>query len=274
MLVDCKENICHIGFFKSNNTFFDFDYRIFFHVLFLHIFIYVLFYIGDYFIRKYKKKHYINERGNDLYFSYVYLGELLYNFIIDSIHFCNKRIFSFLGSFFILLLFYNCAALIPNLEDITKDLNVCLAFALYGFCYIQYISIKETGLHYLNHWIKILLRPINSSNIFIYGISLIGVILVNSLATIFTFPFTILEKLSLVFSLTFRLFGNMFGGSIVVKLLHKVQSAALLYYFGTTIFGIQLLVLFYFGLFEGVIQAFVFTLVLLNNIGTLISKDD
>ena len=152
-------------------------------------------------------------------------------------------------------------------------MNVCLAFALYGIIYIQYIAIKETGLGYLNHWITILLKPTNSNNTFIYYGSVLISIIINTIFTILLLPFKILERLSLLFSLTFRLFGNIFGGSIVVKLLHKVQSAALLYYIGTTLFGIQLLVLFYFGLFEGIIQAFVFTLVLLNNIGTLMNKE-
>jgi F0F1-type ATP synthase membrane subunit a len=273
MLSECKENICYISFFKSNHPFFYFTYTIFYHVLFLHIILYILFYIAYYWMEKYKKKHYINDNGNCIYFSYMYIADMFVEFIIDAIHLCNKRIFSFVSSFFILLFSYNCASLIPHLEDTTKDLNVCLAFAIYGFLYIQYIAICQTGVSYLHHWGVVLLRPIESSRTIIYYLSLFVAILVNGVATIVMFPFAILEKLSLLFSLTFRLFGNIFGGSIVIKLLHKVQSAALLYYFGTTIFGIQLLVLFYFGLFEGAIQAFVFTLVLLNNIGTLINKD-
>jgi F-type H+-transporting ATPase subunit a len=273
MLIESKENICHISFFKSNNPFFYFDYTIFYHVICLHIIVYLLFFVGYYCMKKYKKKHNASEQGNNIYFSYMYIGEMLADFIIDAIHLCNKRIFSFIGSFFILLLGYNCASLIPHLEDTTKDLNVCLAFACYGFLYIQYIAICQTGVGYLKHWGVIILQPKQSNNSTLYYGSLLLAIVVNSAATILLFPFTILEKLSLLFSLTFRLFGNIFGGSIVVQLLHKVQSVALMYYFATTLFGIQLLVLFYFGLFEGVIQAFVFTLVLLNNIGTLINKD-
>ena len=272
MLSECKENIYYIAFFKSNNSFFYFNYNTFFHVFFLHLLLYILFYIAYYFMKLYKKKNYNNENGHFIYYSYMYLSELFTNFIIDTIHVCNKRIFSFLGSFFILLLSYNCAALIPHLEDTTKDLNVCLAFALYGVFYIQYISIKEIGLNYLEHWTMVLLYPIQSNNKILYYSSLLGVIIVNTIASILTLPFKILETVSLLFSLTFRLFGNIFGGSIVVKLLQKIQSVALLYYLGTTLFGIQLIVLFYFGLFEGVIQAFVFTLDLLNNIGTLINK--
>lgn len=273
MLSKCKENICYINFFQSNNSFFYFNYSIFFHVLFLHLLLYILFLILYYLMEKYKKKHYLDENGNFLYFSYIDIGKKFIDFVIDTIHACNKRIFSFLGSFFILLLSYNCASLIPHLEETTKDLNVALAFALYGFFYIQYIAIKETGALYLHHWIVVLAKPFSTSNKILYSASLLLSILINTFATIIMLPFTILEKLSLLFSLTFRLFGNMFGGSIVVNLLHKVQNAALLYYLGSTFFGVQLLVLFYFGLFEGVIQAFVFSLVLLNNIGTLINKE-
>jgi len=273
MLIECKENICYINFFKNSNSFFYFNYTIFYHVIFLHIILYLLFSVGYYCMKKYKKKHYASDTGNSIYFSYMYVGEIFIDFIIDAIHICNKRIFSFISSFFILLLGYNCASLIPHLEDTTKDLNVCLAFAIYGFLYIQYIAICETGIDYLKHWCVLILKPRHTENIFFYCLSLFLAIIINAASTVIFFPFIMLEKLSLLFSLTFRLFGNIFGGSIVVQLLHKVQNAALLYYFGTTFFGIQLLVLLYFGLFEGAIQAFVFTLVLLNNIGTLINKD-
>jgi F-type H+-transporting ATPase subunit a len=201
------------------------------------------------------------------------ISKSFFDFIIDAIHLCNKKIFSFLGSFFILLLSYNCASLIPHFEEITSNLNVCLAFAIYGFLHIQYIAIDQVGLDYLHHWIVVLIRPIKNESKFLSYLYLIIAIIVNTIATICLFPFTILEKLSLLFSLTFRLFGNIFGGSIVIKLLQKAQNAALVYYLGTTLFGVQLLVLFYFNLFEGVIQAFVFSLILLNNLGTLINKD-
>jgi F-type H+-transporting ATPase subunit a len=207
------------------------------------------------------------------YYAYLSLGKIIFSFIEENIRFCNKRIFAFVGSFFTVLFFYNIASIFPFLEEPTKNLNVALAFALYGFFYIQYIAFREDRDHYIGHWITRLVKIKNVKQsvirMILYGIAF----LINSTLTLILLPFHLLERVSLIFSLTFRLFGNMFGGSIVIHLLQKLQQASLISYFFSTVLGIQLLVFFYFGLFEGGIQAFVFTLVLINNIGMLINKN-
>lgn len=216
----------------------------------------------------------IKKKNDIIRSSYLYVAQALFDFVEDAIRVCDKEIFSFCGSFFSVLLLYNCASIFPHVEETTKDLNVCLAFALYGFFYVQYIAIKRIGSEYLNHWVKIILVPINTENKIIYYATAFCSILINSIATIVLLPFNLLEQFSLIFSLTFRLFGNIFGGSIVFGLLHKVASAGLIYHLAVTFFGVQLLVLLYFSLFEGIVQSFIFTLILLNNIGIFISKND
>lgn len=275
MLSKCQENICSLLFLGMKSPFFTFSLSPFFHVLYIHIVMYIVFFGGLYFCKKYQDKKEKYKKYNIFFTTYIYLADVLFNFVVDAIHFCDKRIFSFTASFFTVLLFYNCASIFPYIEETTKDLNVCLAFALYGFFYVQYIAIKNIGIgEYLKHWIKILIVPVKNKNKLFYFVTLLCSILLNGVASIILFPFALLEQFSLIFSLTFRLFGNIFGGSIVFSLLQKVQSAGLIYNLAVTFLGVQLLVLLYFSLFEGIVQSFIFTLILVNNIGIFIEKHD
>lgn len=279
MLSNTVEKVFSLSFLGLKYSFFTFSYSLFLDVIFIHIILYTLFLSCAYFLRQHKEKVVFLSNSqqqviNLVYYAYLSLGNFIVEFIIDNIKKCNKKIFTFVCSFFSVLLLYNIAWLFPHLHEPTKNLNVALAFALYGFFYIQYIAIKENSAHYITHWVTQPIKHIEAKNIFLWYFLLAVKIIINTIVTLVLLPFQLLERFSLIFSLTFRLFGNMFGGSIVIDLLHKMQHASLIYYFGSTILGIQSLVFFYFGLFEGIIQAFVFTLVLLNNVGMLVNKDN
>jgi len=211
---------------------------------------------------------------NHTYFSYIMIAQMIYDFIVDNIHICNKQIFSFIMSFSTMLLFYNCAGVFPHVEELTKDINVCIAFALYGFLYVHYIALCQLGLNeYSHHWTKRIVNEKKFDSALVSAVFKIAAIIVNFTISVLAFPLKILEIGSLLFSLTFRLFGNMFGGSIVVGLVGKMQSAGILYQFAISITGVQLLVMLYFSFFEGLIQSFIFTLILLNTLGGFFSDD-
>lgn len=274
MLAKYQEGICYLPFLGIKSPFFSFSYSCFYDVLYIHIIMIIFLWMLFYFLKKHSIKKEKLNKYNFVYASYIYFANILFYFIKDAIHFCDKQLFSFVGSFFSVLLFYNCASIFPHVEETTKDLNVCLAFALYGFLYVQYIAISHLKKNYIYHWVKVVMNPGSSDGSFYYYIFLLASILVNSVATVVLFPFALLEQFSMLFSLTFRLFGNIFGGSIVCELLYKLQHAGLIYHLATTVFGLQLLVLLYFSFFEGIIQAFIFTLILVNNIGSYIEKND
>lgn len=274
MFIDNIKKVINLNFFGSQSNFLIFEYSIFFDVIAIQAILLFLFVFLRFFLLKYKNRY--EKTHTDisfLYYMYLAAGNVIREFIEENIKMCNKRVFGFVGSFFTVLFFYNIASVFPFLEEPTKNLNVALAFAVYGFFYIQYIALREDPHHYVGHWVTklIKLKKIESDflRIAFYGFAFI----INSLLTLVLLPFQLLERLSLIFSLTFRLFGNMFGGSIVIHLLQKLQLSSVLSYFFSTVLGVQLLVFFYFGLFEGAIQAFVFTLVLINNIGMLINKN-
>jgi F-type H+-transporting ATPase subunit a len=272
-----KESKSHIiSLFGFKNKFFSFSYKIFFSVLLLQIGIIVLSlflrYVLDYYSQQKLSKMTYNSE-HIVSFIFVSLGESFFDLVTDSVGFCKKSIFSFFASFFSLLFFYNCASLVPHMEEINKDLNACVAFAIFGFLVVQYFAIQKTGWHYFKHWGSFIFPLSSSSSNLKKGILSFFSIVGNLVISILLLPFTLLEKGSFLFALSFRLFGNLFGGSIVIHLFEKLQRASIWYYIGTSVVGLQLLMFFYFGLFEGLLQAFIFTLILMNSFGGLVAHE-
>ena len=125
---------------------------------------------------------------------------------------------------FMFLLLSNWLGIIPHLEEPTKDLNTTLGLGLMGFAIAHYAGIKSKGF---KAYIKEYFQPI-----------------------FFMMPLNVIGELAKIVSISFRLFGNIMGGSIIILVIsHLIYSVALppfLYAF--------------FGLFVGTIQAFVFTM--------------
>jgi F-type H+-transporting ATPase subunit a len=177
----------------------------------------------------------------------------------------NYNYFAFIATVFFFTLFCCLIGLIPFLDESTKDLNTTFAIGLTSFIYVQYQKIKVHGvLGYLKEFIQpfFLLAPIN-----------------------------IVGELAKIASMSFRLFGNILGGGIIftmmVALLEKYSHYFLAFVFctffvsffinqipmlknkkwpSTIIEGCFFIVYFivwaqmFFGIFEGLIQAFVLTM--------------
>lgn len=120
----------------------------------------------------------------------------------------------------------------------TADLNMTLALALITFFMIHFNGIRRKGIFgYLKGFTEpfFLLTPIN---------------LIGEIAT--------------PISLSFRLFGNMVGGSIIMALVYSALAA-----FTTALFGIDIPILqvgipaalhVYFDMFSGLLQTFIFAM--------------
>lgn len=125
---------------------------------------------------------------------------------------------------FLFLLLSNWLGIIPHLDEPTKDLNTTLGLGVMGFCIAHYAGIKSKGF---KTYAKEYFQPI-----------------------FFMMPLNVIGELAKIVSISFRLFGNIMGGSIIILVVsHLIYSIALppfLYAF--------------FGLFVGTIQAFVFTM--------------
>jgi F-type H+-transporting ATPase subunit a len=216
----------------------------------------------------YKK---INSFGYQLIYVASYS---LYNFLQETIGQKKVSFALFSGFFFLsfVLLLYNLLVLIPFMEEATQDLNVTLALALFSFCLVHFHSFKLNSKIYMHHWIK---KPINYVTSIGFKVFILNglISILNFLVTLCLLPLELLSRFSLVLSLSFRLYGNIFGGAMISYLLKSFMMQSWIYQSMGTFSGLQLLVMMFFGLIEGSIQTFIFVLISINNIGLLIAED-
>ncbi|HSC24742.1 MAG TPA: FoF1 ATP synthase subunit a [Candidatus Babeliales bacterium] len=150
----------------------------------------------------------------------------------------------FASSLFIFIALCNTASLVPYLDEPTRDLNTAIALGTISFLYIQTVTIKSRGIY---SYIKDFFQP--------FFVML---------------PLNIVGKLSSIISISFRLFGNIFGGAIITKLyFSSIRGSIILELLGL-FSGANFLIVAFFTLFEGLLQAFVFAMLTLTylSIGT------
>ncbi|MDF1593054.1 MAG: F0F1 ATP synthase subunit A [Desulfobacterales bacterium] len=125
---------------------------------------------------------------------------------------------------FMFLLLSNWLGIIPHLHEPTKDLNTPLSLGLMGFVIAHAAGIRSKGL---KAYLKEYCSPI-----------------------FFMMPLNVIGELAKVVSISFRLFGNIMGGSIIILVVSYLSYNLIL----------PPLLNAFFGLFVGTIQAFVFTM--------------
>ncbi len=139
----------------------------------------------------------------------------------------EERYFPLICALFIFLLLCNWIGIVPGLEEPTKDLNTTLGLGIMGFIIAHGTAIKVKGL---KHYIKEYFEPM-----------------------FFLAPLNVVGEIAKVISISFRLFGNIMGGSIIIVVVSYLIWGLLLPPF---LYG-------FFGLFVGTVQAFVFTMLTL-----------
>jgi F-type H+-transporting ATPase subunit a len=125
---------------------------------------------------------------------------------------------------FMFLILSNWLGIIPHLEEPTKDLNTPLSLGLMGFAIAHYAGIKSKGF---KTYAREYFQPI-----------------------FFMMPLNVIGELAKIISISFRLFGNIMGGSIIILVVSYLTYSLILPPFLNA----------FFGLFVGTIQAFVFTM--------------
>jgi F-type H+-transporting ATPase subunit a len=138
-----------------------------------------------------------------------------------------KKYFPIICALFMFLLLSNWLGIIPKLSEPTKDLNTPLGFGLMGFFLAHHAGIKAKGL---KGYAKQYIEPM-----------------------FFMAPLNIIGELAKVVSISFRLYGNILGGAIIILVVSHLIYSVLL----------PPLLNCFFGLFVGTIQAFVFTMLTL-----------
>lgn len=169
----------------------------------------------------------------------------------------NAHYYTFISSLFTFITACNWIALIPGVEEPTKSLNTTLALGIVAFVYIQKEVIKKIGL---SSYIKEYFLPFDIMFPF------------NFIAGLIMLPLKLLGELASVISISFRLFGNIFGGAIIGAIYHKAIHGSLLY--NILGFAGNILITAFFIIFEGVLQAFVFSILTLTNIALATMSHD
>jgi F-type H+-transporting ATPase subunit a len=179
--------------------------------------------------------------------------------------------FAFITAIFTFILVSNCIVLIPGMEEPTKNINTTLALALISIVYIQYAAIRAHGLiPYLNEYFKTPLPvfsqpiPVGIGAKVLFFISRSIFFVLNIVIALALFPIELLGLFAKILSLAFRLFGNIFGGSVVSMIWANFRSGSMIIQSIAFLSGVNLIIVLFFGLFEGCIQAFVFTILSLT----------
>ncbi len=163
----------------------------------------------------------------------------------------GRSIFPIIGGLFIFILFANWVELLPGLGSIwlartvngevvhmpiirppTSDLNMTIAMALLSYVMFQYLGIKAHGF---KGRIKHLATPV------------------------FVFPIEVISETARIISLSFRLFGNIFAGDVLLTIMYAIANAIKF-----TVIGLLVPVVFlYLEVLFGFIQALVFAILTL-----------
>jgi len=157
------------------------------------------------------------------------LGELfvnqLYSLTEDALDKeLAKKYAPLICALFMFLVLSNWLGIFPHLEEPTKDLNTPLGLGLMGFAIAHYSGIKSKGF---KAYLKEYCEPM-----------------------FFMLPLNLIGELAKIISISFRLFGNIMGGSIIILVVSYLTYSVILPPFLNA----------FFALFVGTIQAFVFTM--------------
>jgi F-type H+-transporting ATPase subunit a len=160
------------------------------------------------------------------------LGELLINALYglteDALGKRLAKTYSpLICALFMFVLVSNWLGIIPHLHEPTKDLNTPLSLGLMGFFIAHYAGIRAKGF---KEYARAYIDPM-----------------------FFMLPLNLIGELAKVVSISFRLFGNIMGGSIIILVVSYLSYSVLLPPFLNA----------FFGLFVGTVQAFVFTMLTL-----------
>ena len=156
--------------------------------------------------------------------------DMINGFTINTMGEAGKKFAHYYGPLLIFIAVCNLSGLL-GLRPPTADFATTLAFALITFFMIHGFGVKNKGLGYF----KGFLEPIP-----------------------LLLPINIIGELATPVSLSFRLFGNILGGSIIMGLVYAMFPKIVIF------LGIPAVLHCYFDVFAGALQAFIFVMLSLT----------
>ena len=166
----------------------------------------------------------------------------------------NRKFLPLISSLFLFLLLSNFMGFPPAsiFEEPTADINCTLALGMMAIVIATYCGVKAKGAR---GYFGELLGPMWSQE----GATGMAWIM-GKASALFFFPLNVIGEMAKVVSISFRLFGNIIGGSIIIVVVSTLV-------FNTALpIGLDLFFIF----FVGAVQAFVFTMLTLTYIAVAI----
>jgi F-type H+-transporting ATPase subunit a len=206
---------------------------------------------------KYLSKHYAIVN-----YAVTIIIKLLYDMIFQSIGFFSFEHFSFISSLFIFIAACNISPIIPWLEEPTQDINTTFALGITSFLYIQ-----ASAIYIMGFW---------------------QYLYMEYLSPIWLLPLHLVGKMASILSISLRLFGNIFGGAIITKIytstalqylsILPITKFIILNVIFTLILGytavlFNTVITIFFTIFEGFLQAFVFTILSLTYLSIAVKNE-
>lgn len=187
------------------------------------------------------------------------IAEMAVNFVNNTVKTTmGERFMSFSPYIAAILLYSLLGSLVSllGLRSVTADLNTTISMALVTFILITYFKIRTNGV---GGYFKGFASPI-----------------------VLMTPLNILSEIATPISMSFRMFGNIAGGSIITSLLYMglgALSKAVNLSFTFGVFELNIGQLFvpavlsiYFDLFTGCIQAYIFAMLTMVNVSMAAEK--
>jgi len=167
----------------------------------------------------------------------------------------NRRFFPLIATLFLYLLISNFTGFIPLhfFEEPTADINATLSLGVLGMTIATWCAVKTKGM---GGYFEELLGPMWHQPEATGAAKMAG-----KLSALFFLPLNVIGEFAKVVSISFRLFGNIIGGSIILIIVSN-----LVYNFSLLSVGMD----FFFIFFVGTVQAFVFTMLTLTYIAVAI----
>lgn len=207
-----------------------------------------------------------------------YATRSLINVATETLGAFNAPCFTFSMGLFLFSFFCTIVSLIPFVEEATHDVNTTFALSFLSFVFVQSQGFKAHGLSHLKEYTQ---------------------------PFILMLPMHIVGDLAKITSMSFRLFGNILAGSVILQLMF-LALANIFPYIGAymacvgamlllahivikinprydylndflpwlyAVFFLPAGVQFFFGLFEGLIQSFIIALLTLTYTGLSINSN-
>lgn len=194
----------------------------------------LVFFFGIFFIRKSLAHH---PSGSQLVIEMVY--NVFDEFVKDAVGKDRTSFTPYVVTIFLFVWLCNMIGLvpIPGFMEPTRNLNVPLGLGIIAVFVVHFTAIRVKGLWgHLEQYVNPIKNPLAALDV--------------------------VSEVSKVVSISFRLFGNILGGAIII-----VVASSLVNYVVLPV-GLNM----FFGIFVGTIQAFVFTMLALTYIGVEITE--